>query len=1084
MLNLILKSLVFYRRSSVYQAVIVFILSAIITGSLLTGFSVRQSLKTSANEHLGNADMLISSGFRYFNSDLADKVSIATGENCVRLLETNGYCQNFATGNTALNAKIYAVDPEFFKFQGVDTVLILPGSVAINQNLADHLSIKTGDEIIVHYREVSAVPANAPFAPSEKTGGVKVFKISRILKKNQAGNFSLGISQIVPMNVFMNLSDLISDTDNIQKSNRIILKNAGKFSKFELTQILKKSLSVSDIGFSIRQIPKTGGTEVISDRIFIDQQFIGEVQKAIPSSQPLITYLANSIRRDNKMTPYSFVAALPASTYPEAPEGNDIVINKWLAQDLHAFIKDTLSLSWYSPSSNGKLEEKTGKFLISNIVNTDSIWGDPLLMPEFPGIAGTNSCSDWDAGVAINMKLIRKKDEAYWNSFKGTPKAYISYEKGKEIWGSNFGPATAIRFPGPFTKDEVQQELEGKIDPENSGFTISDIRAEAIKAASESVDFSSLFLSLGFFIILSCVILLALSVSIFFDSLKGQIKTFFALGFREKWIERLFFLQTSLIAFSGALPGAFAGGLINKLIIVALNSVWSGAVQTNSLDPHFSLISLIIGFSTTIIICLILLGIKSRQFIKNLNKKESGIYKKHSKRRNIIFLFCSLFVSLILIIMSFVLGEYSTSFSFAGGISVFFTFILGTRLFFIGGFSRRPDKITDRNIFSKLYYSFYPSHAITPVIFIAAGIFAVFITGVNRLTISDKMKEPSGGTGGFLLWCESAVPVKENLNILSGRIEFGLDEDSLKELSFVQAKRSAGNDASCLNLNHITLPPLLGLDPSIFISKGSFSFATKDKELKGINPWLVINKPAMANTVYGIADQTVLEWGMKMAVGDTIKLKSESGQPLNVVVAAGLKSSIFQGFVIIGADNFNEFYPSVPGSSVFLADGNPGLVKKYSSVMKERFSNYGFSVMPAIDRLASFFEVTNTYLAVFTILSAFGLILGVIGLGFILLRNYNHRKREFAAMLATGYSNGTLRNMIFKEQMNILAAGILTGLISAIIATMSSLKTGSEIPWAFLAIMIISVFLTGLIALSISVRAIKSDSLISSLRKE
>ena len=87
-------------------------------------------------------------------------------------------------------------------------------------------------------------------------------------------------------------------------------------------------------------------------------------------------------------------------------------------------------------------------------------------------------------------------------------------------------------------------------------------------------------------------------------------------------------------------------------------------------------------------------------------------------------------------------------------------------------------------------------------------------------------------------------------------------------------------------------------------------------------------------------------------------------------------------------------------------------------------------------------------------------------------------------MLATGYSITSLRKMIFNEQINILAAGILTGLISAIIATMSSLKGGSEIPWTFLIIMTTSVFLTGLIALSISVRAIKNESLITSLRKD
>ena len=843
-------------------------------------------------------------------------------------------------------------------------------------------------------------------------------------------------------------------------------------------------MSPADIGLSLRYTDKTGGNEIISDRIFIDQEIIDEVTNAIPSARPVITYLANNIRKKDKSTPYSFVAALPSSMYPGISAGNRISINKWLADDLNAAVNDTVSMTWYAPTASRKLEEISNNFIISRIVKTDSIYGDPSLMPEFPGIAGSSSCSDWDAGVPVNMKLIRKKDEDYWNNFKGTPKAFLSYEKGKELWGSNFGPATAIRFPSSLSKNEIENSLKGSFNPERTGFSITYARDQAIKAAREGVDFSTLFLSLGFFIILSCIILLALSVSVFFDSRKDQVTTYFALGFTDRWIEKILFLETSAIALAGAIPGVFAGGVISWLTIKALNSVWSGAVQTNTLSSYFAFYPLLVGFIATILICVILLKIKTRQFLTSLKKPETGLYTGHSMIWNFHLLIVFLLIGISTLVSSFLFNGFSVALSFASGISVFLALILSTRFFFIGGFNKRNSKLMSQNSLSRLYYSFYPSHAITPVIFIAAGIFAVFITGVNRQDISDKMKEPSGGTGGFLLWCESAVPVKENLNIASVRKEFGLDEEDLKGISFVQAKRSPGDDASCLNLNHVTAPPLLGLDPTIFIKNGSFSFASVMKGLKNYSPWQVLEKPSENNTVYGIADQTVLQWGLKIAPGDTLVVRSESGQPLNIIIAAGLKSSVFQGFVVIGADNFDRFYPSVPGSSVFLAAGNPGLTHTYQNVLKERFVNYGFSVMTAYERLSSFFEVTNTYLSVFTILGAFGLMLGVAGMGFILLRNYNQRKREFALMIATGYSIQNLRKMILRTQIQILVTGLLIGTLSAIIATMPSLINGSEIPWKLLSIMIVSVFLTGFVAIIISVRTIRNDSLIESLRKE
>jgi putative ABC transport system permease protein len=1083
-LQLILKSLLFYRKSSVYQAVIVLVLTAIITGSLLTGYSVRKSLKTFANQHLGNTDILISSGLRYFDDSLAVRIKGNIGGNCVPIIESDGYCQNFSTGKTALNIKIYTADSGFFPFHGNDSINILPGSVAINQNLANLLNIKTGEEIVIHFREVSPIPANSPFARSGTNTGTKVLLVSRIINAEQSGNFSLGISQITPLNVYINKQDLTSNETDLRKSNRLLVQNSKKIPLADLKEVLKGSILPGDFGLTLRKTEISGGSEVISDRIFIDQDIIAEITRVIPSAQPVLTYLANSFRHNKLITPYSFVSALPGEIYPEISRGNNIVINKWMAEDLDAKVKDTIHMSWYSPLTNGKLDEVSSIFIVSRIVDLDGIWADPSLMPEFPGIAGSISCSDWDAGIPLNMKMIRKKDESYWNNYRGTPKAFLEYTKGKELWGNNFGPATAIRFPESISKKEIENSLNGNINPEAVGFSVRDIRSESDRSASEGVDFSTLFLSLGFFIIVSCFVLLILSVSVYFDSRKDHINTFFALGFTDKWIERLLFTETSVIAISGAIPGVFAGGITSWFIIAALNSVWQGAVQTSNISSHLAFLPLISGFIITIIIVQIILKIKVRRFLRSIKKADTGIFKKQSSGINLFLSISFLIISAIVIVCSLLFREYSTSLSFAGGTMMFVSIILIVKLFYIGGLTKRDKKLTNQYSLSRLYYSFHPSHAVTPIIFIAAGIFAVFITGVNRLDINDKMNEPSGGTGGFLLWSESVVPVKEDLNSRLGRKAFGLDDGITKSLTFVQAKRSQGDDASCLNLNHVTAPPLLGLDPSEFIRKGSFSFASVMKGIEYENPWESINRPEINNTVYGIADQTVLQWGLKITTGDTIILRSENGMLLNVIIAGGLKSSVFQGFLIIGADNFNKYYPSVAGSNVFLANAAPEFSETYQNVLRERFVNYGFLVMPASERLASFFEVTNTYLSVFTVMGAFGMILGVVGLGFILLRNYNHRKREFALMMATGYNIASLRKMIKREQIQILSAGIFTGVVSALFATLPSLKSGSEIPWIFLIIMILSVFLIGMLTLSLSIRSVRHDSLLTGLRKE
>jgi ABC-type antimicrobial peptide transport system permease subunit len=68
--------------------------------------------------------------------------------------------------------------------------------------------------------------------------------------------------------------------------------------------------------------------------------------------------------------------------------------------------------------------------------------------------------------------------------------------------------------------------------------------------------------------------------------------------------------------------------------------------------------------------------------------------------------------------------------------------------------------------------------------------------------------------------------------------------------------------------------------------------------------------------------------------------------------------------------------------------------------------------------------------------------------------------------------------------MMILFAGVISGVISAIIATLPSIKSSPDIPWTFMIVMVLSILLTGLAAIFLSVRSVSAYSLISSLKRE
>ena len=1083
-LHIISRSLRYYKKAVFNQIAIIAVLAAVITGSLLTGFSVRKSLRTTAFSRMGNTSILVSSGLRYFDPVLSERFADNSGEKSVSILDINGFCQNFSDGTVSKKVKLYGIGPDFFRFHGHDSIIVKPGEVAINRKLAQQINIKSGDEIVIRFRDISDIPADSPFSPAKTNGGSLVMKVGEILDSKDGGDFSLGINQITPVNIFINLEDLKNSTDQKTRVNRLLSENVNHEKISYFSSLLKRTTSLSDYGLKLRKSDATGEHELVSDRIFIDKNIIDDIKKTLPSAAPVITYLANSIKSGENETPYSFVAAVPSELYPGIAGNGEIAINSWLASDLNASSGDTIKMSWYSPDSINHLKEKSDIFIIRKIVEMDSIWGDRTLMPDFPGISGSATCSDWDAGVPVEINKIRDKDEDYWNKFKGTPKAFIEYKTGKELWGNNFGPATALRFPENIPQKEIEDKLAVAFDPERSGFVITDLREEALKAASESVDFGTLFLSLGLFIILSSVLLLSLSVSSYFDSKKDHIATLFALGFTNKLIRKSLLIETGLIAIAGSLIGSLFGLLVNNYIISALNSVWIGAVQTSTLTASAGMVPLLTGSISTFAIILLFFWFKTRYFLKSLSRKKEGVFKFPSSKKNLIFLISAAIISIICLTASLIMKEDSTQFSFIAGSTLFLTLVLLLRQYYSDGlnFINRKNRIFSD--FSRLYYRHNSSHAIAPMIFIAAGIFALFITSLNRMNFDKGALDPAGGTGGYLFWCETGVPVIEDLSSVTGRQEYGLDEDQFNGMGIVQFSRKEGDDASCLNLNHIAAPPLLGADPSPFINKGAFSFASVISGFNGKNPWEMLKYDPVNHTIYGIADQTVLDWGLKISCGDTLILRAETGQPVKIIIAAGLKSSVFQGNVLIGTGNFRKYFPSVSGNSIFLVDGKPELSEIYKNTLEERFVNNGITIEPTKERLASFYQVTNTYLSVFTVLGVFGMILGIFGLGFILLRNYNLRKKEFALLSATGFSIRKIRKSLFSDLIIILIAGIFTGVLSALVATLPSIQANSNLPWGILTLMILSVLLTGIITLLISVRTVKNESLIISLRKE
>jgi len=294
-----------------------------------------------------------------------------------------------------------------------------------------------------------------------------------------------------------------------------------------------------------------------------------------------------------------------------------------------------------------------------------------------------------------------------------------------------------------------------------------------------------------------------------------------------------------------------------------------------------------------------------------------------------------------------------------------------------------------------------------------------------------------------------------------------------------------GNDASCLNLNQVSQPKILGISPLVFDQKQSFNFVNLDPTIDAQHPWLSLDKALAPGIIPAYADQTVITWGLRKKVGDTLLYTDERGKLLKVKLMGGLDNSVFQGNILVSAELFNKYFPSVGGSKIVLIDGNFADRSKISERLEYLFQDYGMVVTPTSERLAQFNSVENTYLSVFMMLGGLGIIIGTIGLGIVLLRNLTERKQEVALYQAIGFKHKYILKLILTENLFILTAGMGIGIIGALAGILPSfISPAFKFPVSYLTGIILLIFLNGFIWIYLPIKSSLRQNLVQSLRKE
>ena len=416
MVHLALRSLRFHWRIHLAVALGVAAATAVLTGALLVGDSVRGSLRHLALDRLGRIDEILIVD-RFFRQELAAELAAQPQfkqhfTSAVPALVFPTATAERASGETrkrAAGVTVIGAEKDFWRL-GTGTGSFqkqsppAEGEVVLNGPLAEELGAKVGDTITLRLSKGQQLPADSPLGrKTDRIASVAELTVKAIIPAESLGRFSLQPTQVSPRNAYVSLATLQDGLEQPGKVNAILA--TGNQSTGAPPEAVENGLAealqprLEDYGLHLKRVRRTftenGQEEVIfdyfsltSDRMLLDEATQRAAMAAFGplGGHPVLTYLANDIvkvtgdpaTQMKTGIPYSMVAAIDPKFGPAQNETGDrewitnrdnITLTSWSAEDLNAKIGDRVRVTYFLPeTTHGEEKEESFVFVVKDIV--------------------------------------------------------------------------------------------------------------------------------------------------------------------------------------------------------------------------------------------------------------------------------------------------------------------------------------------------------------------------------------------------------------------------------------------------------------------------------------------------------------------------------------------------------------------------------------------------------------------------------------------------------------------------------------------------------------------------------------------
>jgi ABC-type antimicrobial peptide transport system permease subunit len=787
---------------------------AVLTGALLVGDSVRASLRRLALERIGKTDYAIL-GTTFFRERLAGAPAIGL----------EGVVTHQTSRRRAGKVQVLGVDERFWKFHGWPT----PTGAVVTPALAAELGSRDEDSLLVRVQKPSAIPL-------ESLHGRKDEQLGQTLRVTQSGaapEFSLQPQQGAVRAVYVPLRQLQRALGQTGKANVALV--AGP------RPDIRASFQLEDLGLHVR------GEYLESDATILSDALV----RAIPvKASPVFTYLANTIRAGARVIPYSLVTGIDS-----VPSG--IVLNGWAASELRARPGDAVTLEYYVWLDEGRLATRTAEFPVTGIV---PVKDQRELAPTYPGISDTVHITDWDPPFPMDLSRIRPVDEAYWDRYRTTPKAFLPIADAQRLWGTRYGKATSLRI------DADPARIRQALDPERFGLTVVNVRERNLAASQGVTDFGEYFVYFSFFLVVSALMLAGLFFKFGIEQRLREIGTLEALGFAASRIRRLFLAEGIVLAGAGAVIGMAGAAGYAALILYGLRTWWKDAVGTEAITLHAGALPLLAGMAGGIAAAVAAIWWTLRG-LRQLTARGLIASALGTPRRSGVWGIACLAAALVLLAVA----PATAAFFGAGAL-----LLTGALLFERAWLARAGGALTDVKRLGFRNAGYRPGRSVLCVALIASATFLIVSV--------DAFRRQDTGQPQYPYMAESLLPI--------------VGDSALDRLSPLRFRLRPGDDASCLNLYQPRNPRVLGAPA-------------------GFHP--LLDELPRDGAIPALADANSIAYVLHKKVGDELEI----APGVRVRLAGALKDSVFQSEILISEANFKRLFPDYEGYRLFLLKSAP-----------------------------------------------------------------------------------------------------------------------------------------------------------------